>query len=84
MNLLNDLISRLLGRSKPSGFREIDCDDGAVVVNPSDMFDGHIALQLRPDAAPRPPMVPILLRPHEAREVASALVAAALEVDRDG
>lgn len=84
MKLLLDLIGRLFGRPEPSGFREITCADGTVTIGPSAFFTRHLTLRAAFADGPSVPLPePVYLTPDEAREVASALIAAALEVERE-
>lgn len=83
--MIKGLIRRLLGLPKPTGFREIVCADGTVLVGPSPFFNQRLALRAVADDGPSIPLPePIYLTPDEAREVAAALIGGALEVERDG
>lgn len=81
--MILDLLRWLLGRPAPRGEQTIDCQDGLVRIGPSPFFDGRIALTVCPDIA-IVPAEPMLIHADEARQTAAALIAAALEVKRDG
>lgn len=80
---LVDAARRVLGRPAVRAWEEIDCQDGVVRIEPSPFFNDRIVLSVDPDVSNvRPEQMPVL--PGEARRVAAALIAAALEVERDG
>lgn len=81
----------VFGRPAVRAWQEIDCRDGVVRIEPSPFLNGRIELSTYPhDLAAdgtygwNPHQEPVPLLPDEARQVASALIAAAQEVERDG